>query len=98
MRDHSGGVISLSIEPHLLHSERGHPGNSEQVQIRINISLLWSEAASWELAPMNISLLRSEEQSKSTKYKVRHSIDILNAAAVAHGAKIKESTVNELSK
>jgi len=36
-------------------------------------------------------------KAKDQKPKA-YSIDILSAAAVAHGAKIKESTVNELSK
>jgi len=49
------------------------------------------------LVPGN-NLLGAKNKTQSAKYKVRHSIDILSAAAVAHGAKIKESTVNELSK
>jgi|GEM_PF-3260494 len=36
---------------------------------------------------------KAKDQSPKT-----YSIDILSAAAVAHGAKIKESTVTELSK
>jgi len=36
-------------------------------------------------------------KAKDQKPKA-YSIDILSAAAVAHGEKIKESTVNELSK
>jgi len=44
------------------------------------------------------NFLRTKCKAQRTKYEVHHSIDILSAAAVAHGAKIKESTVTELSK
>ena len=96
MRDHYGGVTCWSIEPDVSIPTQCLPGNSRTSPIRINISLLWNEGSHPKNCPINIALLWSEEQR--TKYEVHHSIDILMAAAVAQGAKIKESTVNELSK
>jgi hypothetical protein len=48
----------------------------------------------WSLALVLCLVMAKAKDQKPKTY----SIDILSAAAVAHGAKIKESTVNEPSK